>query len=146
MLIDETYLEWRAMQWDTWIEEGKIIEITKFAKRAGFTCKVVVTAGLFGDLQPFQEEMVKGHSIEERVEEMFKQFKSAMKFAIEERLEFRIRIHHMVKDDSDPLNPRTLRSSADKVLDIVAGRLIDDEGNPALVFLRKLPPKVHAPA
>jgi hypothetical protein len=145
-IIDSTYLEWRAEQWNQWLEEGKIIEITHAAKSIGFTCKVVVTSGLFGDLQPFAEEAVKGHSLESRLGELFDQFKKAQKFATQDHMEFELKFSHMVKDGTNFLEPETFKKNTDKSLTVIAGKLVDDEGKPALVFIRKDTPKVQPSA
>lgn len=143
--IDPTYLDWRAAQWDVWLEEGKLVEVTRHARKVGFGCKVVVTSGLFGELQPFAEEAVKGHSLDERLGELFTQFIKARKFATGDYLEFNLKIRHMVKSDDDPLKPKMFKNNADKSVEVIAGKLIDDTGAPAVVFTMKVPSKVRPP-
>lgn len=143
--LDPIYLEWRSAQWNVWLEEGKIIEVTRHGRRVGFSCKIVVTAGLFGELSPFAEEVAHGHTFEERLGELFEQFMKARKFATQDHIEFSLPLRHRVKDDKNFLDPKMLRNNADKTLTVIAGKLIDDEGQPALVFTMKVPPKIRPP-
>jgi hypothetical protein len=131
------YLSGRPEVWNEWLESGEMIEMTRYGKVAGITCKIGVTQDLYGEIVPFAEEAVKGISIEERVCEMIMLFVKACKFAVKDYLEFEYKISTKILDKTDPLKPKESREIIDKKLTVAAGMMIDDAGEPAILFTLK---------
>jgi hypothetical protein len=146
MIFDPTMQEWNAVKWNVYLEEGKLVEVTRHAKRIGITVKVAITAGLFSELAPFAEEAVKGHSLDERLDDLFKAFNLSRKYATANRLEFDVKLRHMIKKVDNVLTPEVFKSNADKKITVAAGMLFDDKSNPALVFALLKNPHISPPA
>jgi hypothetical protein len=146
MIFDPTIQEWHAVKWNVYLEEGKLVEVTRHAKKIGITVKVAITAGLFDELAPFAEEATKGHSLEERLDDMFKAFNINKKFATNNRMEFDVKLRHMIKSKDNVLTPEVFKKNADKKITVAAGMLFDDRSNPALVFALIKNPHISPPA
>ena len=73
----------KVSQWDLWLEDGSLIDITKRARKVS-SCpfKVGLTNNLYKKLAPYAEEANKGIDWEERIYDLMKGYHSHAQFSV----------------------------------------------------------------
>jgi len=139
--------EWRKEMWYQWLESGRLIEVTSTAKKHNIKVRTVLTAGLFDELMPYQEDAVHGIGREERISDLINSFRREVASSrggtwSHDYCEFEVSFRS--RSNNADGNIIQLHRTVDKSVTVIAGRLSDDNGNPALVFALKNPKKLPA--
>jgi hypothetical protein len=112
---------------DFLLEEGKIIDISRHTKKFDFVPQVCITRELYKELSPLGQEIQKGISFDERIEDMVKGFSNLPEKNKLSYHEFYLTYDSYLKEYLTPTKAKMYKTRRDRRIKLYATIIYDNQ-------------------